>query len=315
MKTRPILAAIIAPLCLLGMAPGSVSAADAPHAVDPRSMRIKPGITRAVSPHVHVIPAEDRPGVPNVGIVTGSRAVLVVESGLGEAGGKVILDEVRRIAGDRPIHVLATHFHPEHIGGEQAFPRSATVLRPQAQQREIGESGARMIEAFRGMSADNALLLKDFAYRPADILFDGALTLDLGGVMVDVMPAGPAHTDGDIAVLVREDGVLFTGDVVQQNYAPVLMGAHSSVASWLERIATLEALPARIIVPSHSAVTDRKAFAHMREMMEFVRDRWAAIAAEKLTDRAAEDRLIAEFKARFPDCGNADYLRMSIPRL
>lgn len=308
-------AAIMAPLCLLGAMPGSLSAADAPPAFDPASMRIRPGIARAISAHVHVIPAEGRRGVPNVGIIAGTRSVLVVETGLGEPGGEVILDEVRKIAGEKPIYLIATHFHPEHIGGEAAFPRSATVLRPQAQQREIDDSGAQLIETFRAISPDNTLLLKDFTYRPADILFDGSVSVDLGGVHVDIVAAGPAHTDGDIALFVREDGVLFTGDVVQQNYAPVLMGPHSSVASWLARIEQLEAFPARIIVPSHSAVTDRKAFADMRAMMVFVRDRWAAIKAEKLTGRAAEDRLIADFKARFPDCGNADFLRMSIPKL
>jgi glyoxylase-like metal-dependent hydrolase (beta-lactamase superfamily II) len=179
-------------------------------------MRIHAGITRTLSEHVHAIPAEGRPGVANVGIVVGSRAALVIESGLGTASGQVILGEARKIAGNRPLYVIATHFHPEHIGGEQAFT-NATILRPLAQQREIETAGGPLIEMFRKMSPDNQALLTGFAFRPADILFDGTMTLDLGGVLVDIIPAGPAHTDGDIALFVRNDGVLFTGDVVQQN--------------------------------------------------------------------------------------------------
>jgi glyoxylase-like metal-dependent hydrolase (beta-lactamase superfamily II) len=225
-----------------------------------------------------------------------------------------VLGEVRRIAGDRPIYVIATHFHLEHVGGEQAFPM-ATVLRPLAQQQELAESGDRFVEIFRSASADNAALLKDFAYRKPDILFDGALTLDLGGVTVEIVQAGPAHTEGDIGLFVREDGVLFTGDVVQQNYAPMLLGAHSSPASWLAQIDMLEKFPARIIVPTHSAVTDRKAFADMREMVVFLRDDWATIKAAKLSGQAAQDRLVADFKARFPACGNAAFVGASIPKL
>lgn len=284
-------------------------------AAAPATMRIHPGITKAISPHVHVIPSEGRRGVPNVGIVAGSRAVLVIDSGLGAESGKMILEEVRRIAGERPIYLIATHFHPEHIGGEQGFPPSATVLRPLAQQREIAASGDQLIAAFRKMSADNALLLGGFAFRPADLLFDGTLTLDLGGVSVEIMPAGPAHTDGDMAMLVREDGVLFTGDVVQQNYAPVLMGAHSSAASWLMQISRLEGLPAQIIVPSHSSVTDRRAFGDMRDMLIFARDRWAEIERSGLPAAAAADRMVADFQKRFPACANADLLRMSIAKL
>jgi glyoxylase-like metal-dependent hydrolase (beta-lactamase superfamily II) len=281
-------------------------------------MRIHAGITRAVSEHVHVIPAEGRSGVPNVGIVVGSRAVLIIESGLGSASGQTILEEARRIAGARPLYVIATHFHPEHIGGEQAFASaspSATVLRPLAQQREIEEGGAAVIEMFRGMSSDNRLLLKDFSFRSADIVFDGAMTLDLGGVIVDIVRAGPAHTDGDIAFFVREDGVLFTGDVVQQNYAPLMMGEHSSLASWLAQIDKLEKLPARIIVPSHSALTDRQALGDMRDMLVFLRDRWSVISKSKVTGREAQDRLVADFKQRFPGCKNAEFVRVSIPKL
>lgn len=277
-------------------------------------MRVHAGITRAVSEHVHVIPAEGRTAVPNVGIVAGSRAVLVIDTGLGKASGEIVLGEVRRIAGDRPVYLIATHFHLEHVGGEQAFP-TATVLRPLAQQQEVAEFGDRFVEMFRGASADNAALLKDFAYRTPDILFDGGLTLDLGGVTVEIVRAGPAHTDGDIGLFVREDGVLFTGDVVQQNYAPMLVGTHSSTASWLAQIDMLEKFPAKIIVPSHSAVTDRKAFADMREMVVFLRDDWAKVKAAKLSGQAAQDRLVADFKVRFPACGNAGFVGASIPKL
>lgn len=315
MKHATRFATILAFLLVLGLISGATHAAGTPGAIDTKSMRIRSGIIQAIAPHIHVIPAEGRKAVPNVGIVVGTRSVLVIETGLGEAGGKTVLDEVRKIAGEKQIYVIATHFHPEHIGGENAFPRSSVILRPKVQDREITESGTKMIAAFRAMSPDNALLLKDFSYRAADIQFNRTLSLNLGGVHADIISAGPAHTDGDIAVLVREDGVLFTGDVVQQNYAPVLMGSQSSVASWLSKIEKLEALPAQIIVPSHSAITDRKAFEDMRAMLVFIRDRWAAIKAQKLAGKTAEDRLIADFKARFPKCGNADLLRLSIPKL
>lgn len=296
-------------LVIGAVAPRPAIAEDAP------SMRIHAGITKAISPHVHVIPAQGRPGVPNVGIVVGSRAALVIESGFGEDNGKTVLEETRRIAGDIPIYVIATHFHPEHIGGEQAFPASATILRPAAQQQEIEASGGKLIELFRSLSADNALLLEGFSYRPADISFNGQMQLNLGGVVVEIIKAGPAHTDGDIALFVRDDGVLFTGDVVQQNYAPVLVGEQSTPASWLAQIDMLEKLPARIIVPSHTAVTGRAAFNDMRDTVRFLRDRWAEIKASELTGKAAEDRLVADFQARFPACGNAEFVRASIPRL
>lgn len=286
----------------------------AAEAADPPSMRVLPGITRAVSPHVWVIPSEGRSAVPNVGIVVGAKAALVIDSGLGEASGAVVRSEVARIAPGSMIYVVATHYHPEHIGGEQAFA-DATILRPAAQQREVVSSGEQMIGVFRRMSADNQALLKDFAFQPAALLFDGAITIDLGGVTVELFPAGPAHTDGDLAILVHGDGVLFTGDVVQQNYAPVLMGERSSIASWLGQVERLAAQPATIIVPSHSAVTSRAAFADMRQTLEYVRDQWAALRARGTSIEEATQQLVAAFKRQYPQCRNADLLRLSVARL
>jgi glyoxylase-like metal-dependent hydrolase (beta-lactamase superfamily II) len=305
---------LIALAALALVLPSASSAQGAPAAP---SMRVMAATTKKLSPHVYAIPANGRGGVANIGIVVGSRAVLVIESGLGKPNGQVVLDETRKIAPDRRIYVIATHSHPEHIGGEQAFPASAVILRPLGQQIEVySPKGKRLIETFRGMSPDNAVLLKDFAYRQADIILTGSTTtLDLGGVTVDIVDASPAHTDGDAAFLVREDGVLFTGDVVQQNFVPVLGGEHSSTASWLAQIDKLEKLPAKIIVPSHTAITDRQAFADMRAMVSFVRDRWAAIKARGLDAKSAADQLVADVKARFPACGNADLLRMYIARL
>ena len=103
--------------------------------------------------------------------------------------------------------------------------------------------------------------------------------------------------------------------MVQQDYAPVLGGAHSGLASWLAQVDKLEKLAARIVVPSHTAVTDRRAFADMRGTLVFVRDRWAAIRSEEPNAAAAAERLVAEFKARYPASKNAEMLRMSAGRL
>jgi glyoxylase-like metal-dependent hydrolase (beta-lactamase superfamily II) len=314
---RIISFAFLAAVAVAPRAPVHAEAA-LPHIPMPakvESMRVLPGITERLSPHVYAIPANGRAGVANIGIVVGARAVLVIETGLGRPNGQVVLDETRRVAGDRRIYVIATHSHPEHIGGEQAFPASAVILRPAGQQEEVETLGPRLIASFRGFSADNQELLRDFAYRPADIVFPGSMTLDLGGVTVDIIDAAPAHTDGDVAMLVRQDGVLFAGDVVQQNYAPVMGGAHSTIASWLAQIDKLEKLPATIVVPSHSAITDRKAFADMRAFVTFLRDDWAAIRAKGLSGDQAANTLVADVKARFPACGNAELVKMSIPKL
>ncbi len=81
-----------------------------------------------VSEHVWVIPDGRVNLVPNIGIIAGSKATLVVDSGMGPKNGEVTLREVRKISPNAPLYLTTTHFHPEHVSGFQVFPASATLL-------------------------------------------------------------------------------------------------------------------------------------------------------------------------------------------
>src|ERR1700704_7102266 len=84
-----------------------------------------------VADGVFVIPDNRVEVVPNVGIVVGQQAVLVIDSGLGRRNGTYVLDQARRIAANRPVYLTITHFHPEHGFGAQALKGAArTVYNP-----------------------------------------------------------------------------------------------------------------------------------------------------------------------------------------
>src|SRR3954454_15279673 len=77
---------------------------------------------RQISPHVHIIPDNSVPLVPNVGYVIGDRAALVIDTGLGPPNGATVYEVAKRLAGERPLYLVTTHVHPEHDLGAQAFP-------------------------------------------------------------------------------------------------------------------------------------------------------------------------------------------------
>ena len=164
--------------------------------------------------HTYVIPDGNVGGVPNVGIVIGTRATLVIDPGLGRRNGEAVLRAVARLS-DRPtLYVASTHYHPEHTTGYNAFPTSAQYVNSTIQETEFAELGQGMIDFFAGRTPAMADLLRDAERRVADITFDRDYTLDLGGVRVRLLVVGPTHTRGDTGFMVDGDGVLFAGDVV-----------------------------------------------------------------------------------------------------
>src|SRR3977135_4417731 len=102
---------------------------------------IRESAVSKVSAHVHVISDLNVGLVPNVGIVVGTKATLVVDTGLGPRNGETVLRITNGVSRNAELYVVSTHFHPEHALGEAAFPASAKIIRARAQQQDIDEFG------------------------------------------------------------------------------------------------------------------------------------------------------------------------------
>lgn len=263
---------------------------------------VREGTTQKISEHVYVIPDGGVGGVPNVGIIVGSRATLVIDTGMGKQNGETVLSETRKVSGDRPLYLVTTHIHPEHDLGAQAFPASTKMIRARSQVNEIAGAGSMdTANTFRSRSAANAQLLEGATYRKADEVFEKEQTLDLGGVTVRLKAVGPTHTPGDTIVIVENDGVVFSGDVAMR--AKPAVGAAASITAWLAALDALDAPKPRIVVPSHGPMGDASFMANYRSYLTFVRDRSAALKKEGRSVEQTLETISTEAKDKFPDAG------------
>jgi glyoxylase-like metal-dependent hydrolase (beta-lactamase superfamily II) len=230
----------------------AVTAAQAPRP-DPL---VREGATRKVSDHVYIIPDDNVPMVPNVGIIVGTTSAMVIDTGLGTRNGATVLREAQKVAGGKPIAYLATtHVHPEHDLGADAFPATTRLIRAQSQVDEIAADGLGTAENFRARSAINAELLRNAAFRKADVTFTDRYQVDLGGVRVRLEAVGFNHTRGDTIFFVDPDAVLFSGDTVMTRL-PNVTGPASRVQQWLSTLDRIEAMQPKAIVPSHGPTGD-----------------------------------------------------------
>lgn len=205
--------------------------------------------TVKVSEHVWAIM-----GWPNIAIVVGSRATLVVDTGLGSRNGATIARVAAKLApGNRPLYLTTTHFHPEHAGGEGGFPAGTILIRNAVQQREMEAHGKEMVELFAGRSPQWKDLLENARLRTPDITYDQEAQVDLGGVTAQLLWFGGAHTKGDELTFVEPDRTLISGDVVQNKVVPGIFRDGGTPASWLAVLDKVAALNALHVLPDHSA--------------------------------------------------------------
>ena len=260
---------------------------------------VREGVTVMLGPHTYAIPDGGVPLVPNVGIVVGSRATLVVDPGLGRRNGEAVLREVAKVSRNTALYLVTTHFHAEHTTGYVAFPPSAQYVNSTIQEAEFDESGMRQVATFASRSPMTAELLKDAARRPAAVTFDREHVLDLGGVRARLHVVGPTHTRGDTVVFVEGDGVLFAGDVVM-NRSFLGANQNSSMKAWLAAFDLIASMKPSTIVPAHGDIGPGTILGTQQTIVQGIQTRARELKAQ---GRSADDTATAvqmEFQAQQP---------------
>ena len=253
--------------------------------------------TVKVSEHVWAIM-----GWPNIAIVVGSRATLVIDTGLGPSNGATIARVVTKLApGDRPLFLTTTHFHPEHASGEAGFPPSTILIRDAVQQQEMELHGKEMITAFAGRSPQQRELLANATLREPDVTFDHEAKVDLGGVTARLLWFGGAHTKGDELIFVEPDRTLVSGDVVQNKVVPNIYGDGGTPSSWLQVLDKIAALSVLHVLPDHSAPGDGSMVEAERRFISDLRLSALELRGKGVSAADAGKQLGDEFKTKYPD--------------
>ena len=267
---------------------------------------------------VYVLPDGRVPLVPNVGIVLGTRAALVVDTGMGPANGAYVLERARALAGDRPLILTLTHFHPEHGFGAQVFEDEALIVYNAAQRDELGEKGEAYIGMFRGFGESVAEQLVDVRLVRPHVTYDGpSAEIDLGGRTVRLLTWGLAHTRGDQVVLLPDESVMFGGDLFETRMFPIVPYFPPDDADvdgdlWIDVLGKVIDLAPAIVVPGHGEVTDVGVVEAVRDYLVALRDETAALKRDGLSADQVVEGLAPIVRKRYDDWDNPEWIDFGI---
>ena len=203
---------------------------------------------REITRDVALFPAETPtlpPATHTNSYALGSRDVLLVEPATpyeGERRAFVEWAEGLRAQGRVLKGILATHHHPDHIGGAK-FLSEALALPLWASE-----------ETAQRLDADVAVRVRE----GEEIVLDGP-TPTSWRVLIT-----PGHAPGHVCLLEEKSGTVVVGDMVASVGTILIARGDGDMRVYLEQLARLRDLGARLALPAHGEPIDEpaKLFAH-----------------------------------------------------
>jgi glyoxylase-like metal-dependent hydrolase (beta-lactamase superfamily II) len=196
-------------------------------------------------------------GDPNSGVIIGDKYIMVSDATATPDMARDLIAKIRTVS-DKPIkYVLLTHYHAVRVLGASAYAAEGAteIIASRGTYELIVERGAQDMQSeierfprlFRGVEGIPGLTWPTMVIGDGKPGRQGSLTVDLGGVKVEIWHPGPGHTRGDTIAWVEEEKVLFSGDLVE--YEAGVYTGDAQLEEWPATLEALRALKAEAIVP------------------------------------------------------------------
>jgi glyoxylase-like metal-dependent hydrolase (beta-lactamase superfamily II) len=270
-----------------------------------------------LAPDLLVIPNHGVQLVPNIGVIGGRDAVLIVETGIGTANAEAVLAFASEVAKGRRLYLTTTHFHPEHAFGAQVFGGQATYLVNRAQADDLKTKGTGYLEMFRGFGGSIAQRLDGVRVPTPDVVYDDVHELDLGGRTVRLRPTGRGHTKGDQVIEAPDAGVLFTGDLAETGQFAIFpwFPPHDTDVSgvrWLAVMDRLAAVPPQHVIPGHGDLGGPQILSDVRDYLRELRDETWRRRDSAMGEAEIVDEVRALLLDRHPEWGGREWIEPGV---
>jgi glyoxylase-like metal-dependent hydrolase (beta-lactamase superfamily II) len=239
----------------------------------------------------------------NVGVVLGTAGAVVVDTRASHLLADELRSELRDLTREPVAAVVNTHHHWDHTFGNARFVPAPIWGHRRCAERVLADGDAmrrRVIDE----APEAAEQLESVVLTPPNRVFEEAAQIDLGDRQLELSFLGRGHTDNDIVIVVPDVGVLFAGDLLENDAPPGYGDAYP--AAWATAVTErLLPLVTAVVVPGHGNVGDHAFALAQAEDLRAMAALGGQVAAGTLDEEEATRR------APFPERTAETALRRS----
>ena len=167
--------------------------------------------------------------------------------------------EVAQLAGDKPIYVAYSHADWDHCWGTAGLNPTLIIARKACAARFASGEVAR---EFADKQAADPGLWDEVRLIPPNLTFTCALALDLGGLVVTLIPLS-GHTADCLVAFIPSLGVLLAGDTIETPLPYLSANSPLMLRYWIRELERWQAdTRIQTVIPAHGEIGDASLIAH-----------------------------------------------------
>ncbi len=186
--------------------------------------------------------------IANISILDTDAGAVIIDTGPSRRFGEALASVARELTGKDVARVYNTHFHPDHVFGNQAFDVKV-IAAPQGVIDGLKDAGEGFADSMYHIAGD-------WMRGTEVVLPTVALTGDVedfGNRRFRPM-AMRGHTESDLVLFEETSGLMFAGDLVFLDRAPTT--PHADIERWRISLANLGGIPHNRLIPGHGPVEE-----------------------------------------------------------
>jgi glyoxylase-like metal-dependent hydrolase (beta-lactamase superfamily II) len=248
-------------------------------------------------------------GIANTGFIVGDTGIIVIDTQMFMEGARNVQAEIAKVSPKPISQIILTHSDPDHVLGLPAYPAGTPVIAHE-------HTRADMLAASEDPKARPAAReLKNFL--PTRTVKNREDLL-LEGVRVTLLNTAGAHTDGDLAVYLPAQKIVFAGDLLSPAigaYPGIHLCKRGSSLGWIASVDAVLALDADTFISGHGDPLNRAAIQarvdaarQRRAQIELLVRQGKSLAEVKA---AVQDAPLPGLAAKFPTFAETTYQELT----